>query len=55
MRFNAHMDLSRFCAAPSARLGHLSFENHGTFPAQRRMPSTRIVKAVDVFRCVNRH
>jgi hypothetical protein len=30
----AELDLSRFCAAPSARLGHLSFESDGAFPAQ---------------------
>ena len=28
------MDLSRFRAAPSARLSHLSFESDGAFPAQ---------------------
>jgi len=28
------MDLSRFCAAPGARLSHLSLESHGAFPAQ---------------------
>ncbi|MEP1519698.1 hypothetical protein [Ascidiaceihabitans sp.] len=28
------MDLSRFCAAPSARLSYLSFESDGAFPAQ---------------------
>ncbi|WP_143514523.1 hypothetical protein [Primorskyibacter flagellatus] len=28
------MDLSRFCAAPSARLSHLSFESDGAFPTQ---------------------
>jgi hypothetical protein len=28
------LDLSRFCAAPSARLGHFSFEGDGSFPAQ---------------------
>jgi len=27
------LDLSRICAAPSARLGHLPFERHGTFPS----------------------
>jgi hypothetical protein len=26
--------LSRFHAAPSARLGHLAFESHGAFPAE---------------------
>ncbi|QFU08784.1 hypothetical protein PARPLA_03242 [Rhodobacteraceae bacterium THAF1] len=31
---DAFVDLSRFCAAPSARLGRLSFEGDGTFPAQ---------------------
>ena len=28
------IDLSRFSAAPSARLGHFPFEGYGTFPAQ---------------------
>ena len=28
------MDLSRFCAAPSARLSHLLFEGGRAFPAQ---------------------
>ena len=28
------VDLSRFSAAPSARLGHLSFESDRAFPAQ---------------------
>ena len=28
------MDLSRFCAAPGARLSHLSFEGDRPFPAQ---------------------
>ena len=28
------MDLSRFCAAPGARLSHLSFEGDRAFPAQ---------------------
>ena len=28
------MDLSRFCAAPCARLGHLPFESDRAFPAQ---------------------
>lgn len=28
------LDLSRICAAPSARLSHLSFESDRTFPAQ---------------------
>ena len=28
------VDLSRFSAAPSARLSHLSFESDGAFPAQ---------------------
>ncbi|WP_168155305.1 hypothetical protein [Phaeobacter inhibens] len=28
------LDLSRFCAAPGARLGHFSFEYDGAFPAQ---------------------
>ena len=29
------MDLSRFRAAPSARLGHFPFEGDRAFPAQR--------------------
>ena len=29
------LDLSRFRAAPSARLSHLPFESDGTFPSQR--------------------
>lgn len=28
------LDLSRFCAAPSARLGQLSFESDRAFPSQ---------------------
>ena len=28
------LDLSRICAAPSARLSHLSFKSDRTFPAQ---------------------
>jgi hypothetical protein len=28
------LDLSRFCAAPSARLSHLAFESDGAFPTQ---------------------
>ena len=28
------LDLSRFCAAPSARLSQLSFEGDGAFPSQ---------------------
>jgi hypothetical protein len=30
----AKLDLSRFSAAPSARLSHLAFESDGAFPAQ---------------------
>jgi len=30
----AKLDLSRFSAAPSARLSHLSFKSDGAFPAQ---------------------
>ena len=30
----SYMDLSRFCAAPSARLSHVAFESDGAFPAQ---------------------
>jgi len=28
------LDLSRICAAPSARLSHLAFEGQGAFPSQ---------------------
>jgi Transposase DDE domain group 1 len=28
------LDLSRFCAAPGARLGHFPFEGDGAFPTQ---------------------
>ncbi len=28
------VDLSRFCAAPSARLGHFPFEGYRAFPTQ---------------------
>lgn len=28
------LDLSRICAAPSARLGHLAFEGQGAFASQ---------------------
>ena len=31
---NAELDLSRFRAAPSARLGHFPFEGDRAFPAQ---------------------
>jgi len=31
---NISLDLSRFSAAPSARLSQLAFESDGTFPAQ---------------------
>ena len=33
-RYVAPMDVSRFRAAPSARLGHFPFECDGAFPAQ---------------------
>jgi hypothetical protein len=33
-RIVATLDLSRICAAPSARLSHLSFKSDRTFPAQ---------------------
>ena len=32
--FPSELDLSRFGAAPSARLGHLTFESHRAFPSQ---------------------
>ena len=34
LRTSVILDLSRFSAAPSARLGHLSFESDRAFPAQ---------------------
>ena len=43
------LDLSRFDAAPSARLSHLPFEGVRAFPTQRRMTASRIVEAIDVF------
>ena len=33
-RLKRDMDLSRFCAAPSARLSHFPLESDGAFPAQ---------------------
>jgi hypothetical protein len=30
----SYLDLSRICAAPSARLGHFPFEGDRAFPAQ---------------------
>ena len=30
---DSNLDLSRFCAAPSARLSHLSLEGDRAFPA----------------------
>ncbi len=44
----SEVDLSRFCAAPSARLSHLSFEGDGAFPSQCFVTAARIVEAVDV-------
>ena len=44
-----NLDLSRFCAAPVSHLCGLSFESQGAFPAQGRVPSARVVEAVDVF------
>ena len=43
------LDLSRFRAAPGARLSHLSFEGDRAFPAQCLVAASRIVEAVDVF------
>lgn len=43
------MDLLRLCAAPSARLSHLSFEGDQAFPTQCGMPAAGIVKGIDVF------
>ena len=33
-RVRQALDMSRFRTAPSARLGHFSFESDGAFPAQ---------------------
>ena len=44
------VDLSRFSAAPGARLSHLSFECDGAFPAQCWLAAARIIEAVDVFK-----
>ena len=44
------MDLSRFRAALIAHLSDLSFEGQGAFPAECRMPASRIVEAIDVFK-----
>jgi hypothetical protein len=43
------LDLSRFSAAPSARLSHFPFESDGAFPTQCRVSTSWIVEAVDVF------
>jgi hypothetical protein len=43
------LDLSRFRAAPGARLSHLSFEGDRALPAQCWVAASRIVEAVDVF------
>jgi hypothetical protein len=32
--FSPELDLSRICAAPSARLSHLTLESDGAFPSQ---------------------
>ena len=45
---NANMVLSRICAGPSARLGHLAFESQGAFPSQCGMSAAWVVEAVDV-------
>ena len=45
-----NLDLSRFGAAPIAHLSDLSFEGQGAFPAECRMPASRIVEAIDVFK-----
>lgn len=42
------LDLSRICAARSARLGHLTFEGHGAFASQCGMPTARVIETVDV-------
>jgi hypothetical protein len=46
----AYMDLWRFSAAPRARLSQLSFESDRAFPAQCRVPPSRIVEPIDVFK-----
>ena len=45
----ARLDLSRFSAAPGARLSHLSFEGDRTFPAECRVSASRIIEPVYVF------
>jgi hypothetical protein len=42
------LDLSRICAAPSARLGHLALEGQGAFASQCLMPTAGVIEAVDV-------
>ncbi len=42
------LDLSRICAAPNARLGHLAFEDQGAFACQCRVPTAWVIEAVDV-------
>lgn len=44
----ADLDLSRFCAAPSARLSHLSFKGDEVFPRQCWVAAAWIVEAIDV-------
>jgi len=48
------LDLSRFCAAPDARLSHLPLESDRAFPAQSGVAASRIVEAVDVFEACRR-
>ena len=43
-----HLDLSRFCSAPRARLGYFPLEGDRAFPAHCRVPSSRIVETIDV-------
>ena len=42
------VDLSRFRAAPCARLSHFAFECDRAFPTQSWVPPVRIVEAIDV-------
>jgi len=44
------MEFSCIYAALIAHLGCLAFESQGAFASQRRMPSARVVEAVDVLK-----
>ena len=44
-----NMDLSQFSSEPSALiLGSFPFESHGAFEPEGRVPSPRVVEAIDV-------